>query len=489
MPPAISYAPADMDLMRAADDEHKKRESVRQRAEAWYDGRIPDVLQTERTPRGAAINNNVKINLFGKRCDRRRDFLFKLFPQLDIDDAPEESTNEKWLREAWEWNRAATLWGLALLNGAFTGQVYMRFMEAREGRDLYPRALLLPDVITFTQADDVETHLWYSQYYKVGKKLFRQDFVDLALNKLADRGWGLYLYVKNSDNRQGWQEVYEARDLWDYDLGPIITWQHWPRTGRCYGEGEFGDIDLNTAVNRIMSLGNAVIHNHAFPKTIVAGGQMPEKVPTGPANVWNVPKDTQVYNLEMQSDLSAILNFVERLTADYNTQGRTVDVAGGPADFSSITNLAIKVSFTPQDDANEILRRQYGGALVEGSRRLQMLAGQLHDVAPKVIWKTALPESKAEVSQTVLVEDQLQLASKETQATQMGLDWLKEQKRKEDEAAQAQGMAVGAFGADEQAKLLAFYDTLKQKMEGGTNGSKPPASAPLTGLASGRGAR
>jgi hypothetical protein len=435
MPPANKYDPDDKDIRHEADDERLKRETIYQKAAAWYDGDIPDVLKVKRNPTtGKAVNNNVKVNMFAKRLDRRRDFLFKKFPRLDMDDVPAESEAEKWLRQAWEWNKAATLWGLAVQNGGFTGQGYLRLLEPRLKRDKYPRCILLSNIITFWQADDVDTHLWYEIYYKVGKTLFRQDIVDLAAVDLAERGWGIYQYERAEGDKNAWEKSGEPQ-LWDYDLGPIVSWQHWPRASRCYGAGEFGDIQLNESVNRIMSLANAVIRNHAFPKTIVAGAEASQLTEIEPGGMWTVPKDAQVFNLEMQSDLSAILNFVERLSADYNTQGRTVDVAGGPGDFAAITNLAIKVSFMPQEDANEILKRQYGNAIVEASKRLQMLADQPYEVDPKVVWEAALPESKLEIAQVVTVEDTLGLASKETQTTQMGLDFQQEQQRMADEQA------------------------------------------------------
>jgi hypothetical protein len=294
--------------------------------------------------------------------------------------------------------------------------------------------VLLSNVVTFWQADDVGTPLWHEIYYEVGQRCYRQDIVDLAAAGLADSGWGIYFYEKGQ--QKGWERTGES--LWPYSLGPIVTWQHWPRAGRFYGAGEFGDIQLNTAINRILSLGNKVINNHAFPRTMTDADPGQMQANNDVDTLWHVPKGAQVWNLEMQTDLSAILNYVERLSADYNTQGRTVDVAGGPADFSSVTNLAIQVSFMPQVDANEILRRQYGWAIVETSKRLQMLAGQDYSVDPRIVWSAALPEDRAAIAQVVLTEDQLGIASKETQATQFGLDWSQEQERMRQESALSQ---------------------------------------------------
>ncbi len=480
MPEAMTYDPTNKTLRDNADAEYIARQRAFNAASLWYDGNIDDTLAIRANGKGKAIDNNVKLNMFAKRVDRRRDFLFKTFPQLDIDDSPEESEDEKWLREAWEWNKAATLWGLSVLNGCFGGQVYMRFMPPREGRDKFPRAILLSNAITYWKADDVDTVLWYELRYQAGGMYYRQDVVDLSLLPEGGRreGWALITYQRKSD-AGNWQQSEE--ELWEYPLSPIISWQHWPRSGRCYGMHEFGDIAINKSVNRIMSLGNKVIHNHAFPKTVLVGAEAKDLTPIAPDEMWSLPsKDAQVFNLEMQSDLSAILTFVDKLDAAYNTQGRTVDVAGGPADFSSITNLAIKVSFMPQEDANEILQRQYGGALVEASKRLQMLDGRDYETDPKVIWKPSLPESKDEVARVVTAEDNLGVASKETQATQLGLDWQKEKARiaKEgSEGIKAPGQneapgGVGAFSPSEREGLMQFYQDMKAgRLAPGGNGN------------------
>lgn len=420
------YTPDDPDLRSEADKEYLALQVAHQKPQAWYNGEIPDVLAIKRNPKtGLAVDNNIKLNLFAKRLDRRRDYLFKIFPDLD-------SADKEWLAAAWAYNKAPTLWGLALLNGGFVGQVYMQCMEPRPGRDPYPRCILLSNVTTVWQADDVETHLWYEKHYRVGKNDFRQDIVDLAILGLGS-GWRIYQYVKPI-TAGTWDPVGAPVD-WPYDLGPIVTWQHWPRAASCYGAGEFGDIHLNTAVNRMMSLGNAIFRNHAFPKTITDSPASALVAANDVDSLWHVPAGSNVWNLEMQSDQGALLTFVEKLTNHYNAQGRTVDIEGGPADFTNITNLAIKVSFMPQDDANEILKRQYGYGIVETSKRLQMLGGQDYASDPLITWKTALPESKLEIAQVATTEDTLGLASRETLATQLGLNWAQEQERLRSEQA------------------------------------------------------
>lgn len=440
------YQPDEKDLRQESGKEIKVRETAHSAAQSWYDGEMPNTIPLQENRKtGAKIDHNVKLNLFAKRMDRRRDFLFKLFPELQIDAAdeadqdddvvsPDDTTAEDWLEKAWDWNKAHTLWGLALLNGGFTGQVYMQTLEPRPNRDKYPRCILLSNIITVWQADDVDTHLWYEKYYRVGSTEYRQDIVDLQAVGEADRGWRIYTYKRAASTMQSvaddtkWMKVDEAE--WSYDLGPIVTWQHWPRASRCYGAGEFGDIALNTSVNRILSLGSKVLHNHGYPKTVGTGFSAKKLEETSVDGFMTIDSaEAKVYNLEMQSDLSALLNLYKELKEGYNSQGRTVDIEGGPADFANITNLAIKVSFMPQDDANEILKRQYGYGIIETSKRLQMLGKQAYQTDPIIQWKPALPESKTEVALVVEAEDKLQLASKETQATQLGLDWMQEQER------------------------------------------------------------
>lgn len=424
MPPAMSYTPNDKDLRDDALSERNTRMMAHAKAQDYYDGNHKRPLRFG----GNMPDLNVIVNLFGMRVDRRRDFLFPDFPIIELDsDDDSDNADEQWLRLAWDANNGAVLAGEMAMAGALDGHVYVRIMPP--DRSEFPRLKLVGNAITFWQADDVDIALWHELSWQVGKTYYRQDMLDLdALGMGA--GWQIIQY--RSDNGLQWslQSIID----WRYDVPPIINWQHWPRSDKYYGKSEASDLPLNDSLNRVLSQANAILRNHAYPKTVATGVTAAKVQPTAVDSFWAIENDNaKVFNLEMHSDLSAILNMADRLTDHYHAQGRTVVLKGNPADFARLTNLAIGAVFMDASTANETLRRQYGKALSQLTCAMLAMDGRKSDYKPILKWTDALPNNELEQAQIVQVQRNLGLISQESAAAEMGLDWATEQQRMADE--------------------------------------------------------
>lgn len=432
MPAATKYNPQDEDLRKEAISERAGRLADANKAEAYYRGDHKKPLRVKPTE----PDLNVIVNQFAARIDRRRDFLFPAFPDIELDDDDSEvNDDETWLDQAWEANGDAVLAGEMCLDGCKFGHVYARLLEPNK-RIPYPRVRLLNNVITYWKADDVDSALWHEVQWTVGKITFRQDILDLDA---MGEGSGYLINefqqeVNASGKASSWTRMGSER--WPYETPPIVDWQHWPKPRVYYGGSEAGDLDLNDALNRVLSQASSVIRNHAFPKTVATGVQAGKvDVATAIDSFWTIQNaQAKVYNLEMQSDLSAITNMANALEKAYTVQGRIVVISGNPADFARLTNLAVRTVFMPMVNANKTLQRQYGNGIKQLSLAMLCMAKRRYDYTPTLEWAESLPENDLEQAQLVQILRGLGLMSKQTGASEVGLDWVTEQERMDDES-------------------------------------------------------
>jgi hypothetical protein len=410
MPAATHYAPDDRDIRSAAENEHRARQQRHHQNWRYYDGDHRPHLKTDDG------DDNVTLNLCRQVIDRTIAFLVPDFPLLEIDEV-EETARESWLRQAWQANQDAVLLGALALNGALDGHIYARVIPAEPNPRIVP--LNSAHVIVFWDADDFEKVRWYELRWQVGRTTYRQDVV------YEDDRW-LIRDFRLKGSR--WELLDEV--IWPYALGPIVDWQHQKHPVEYYGRDELPHAHLNDLINKVASDTARILRFHAYPRTIGTGFEATNVQASGIDDFWVIPeKEAHVFNLEMQSDLSASLRFLQLLTDNFLAESRVTMLNGDPQHFKGVTNLGVRVAYLDQIAKTEMLRRQYSIGLQAISRRLLMLGGHDHDVNVRVHWGEALPVDRREAVELVAKQIELGLLSPQTASAQLGLDWQTERAR------------------------------------------------------------
>lgn len=491
MPPANEYRVLDYNvkedraLLEAAADELRQRRDLDTRSQAYYDGVHPRPLKLVQ----GKIDNNVIINLAGQVVDTAAHFLTSnQMPDVETDqDTQDETPEEKYIREMWEYNGGAVFLVQQVTDGARCGHNYVKVIPPDE-KHPYPRFVSLApsNTLVFWREDDRSVVLWYSTYWTARGIEYREDVVNRAeLDGMP--GWDIYEFQKGNNERQ-WvlrRDIPNNPVTWDYPLSPIYDWPHLPNGRRYYGRSEFGNnlelLSLNDAINKAASDYKAITRVHAAPRTVATGVRADEmNAVSGVDNFWAIPeKEAKVYNVEMQSDLSALLNFITFSQGVFYSISRTAVLSGGPDAFRNVTNLGIKAAFMGQVGKNGILEHLYGKAIAELSLRGLMLADfNIQDIKPKVTFHTALPVSDLEVAQISQMRIDMGIESKETAATENGLDWDVETERLANEGDTAQTaldrqMARTPFPFDtpQDAARRSMQVGSGDMMRGGNNGN------------------
>jgi hypothetical protein len=437
------------DQRETADREFQARRDLHKKNAEYYAGDHKRHL----LPGQDNVDDNVTLNLTKRRVDRRVFFLFPDFPRLEITEDSKTDPNEEWLNGAWRAAGGASLMINMAVNGSIDGQVFAR-IAMLDGEE-WPRVVALPgtNVIVWWDADDVDHHLWYELRWKAGKTERRQDIVrpsamsdGLQNSALAGfEGWLIRDFVKEPGDRWKLETVTKH----PYSDAPIVTWQHLPATGTFYGQHEFDNALINDAFNRTASNINRILRFHAHPITFVEGLVMPKEgeqtLDVGPNRMHRLSKDGKAFNLEMQSDLSSSMKFLEFLHDFYfDTAGITVMPTDVTA-FSQVTNFGIKTAFMPMSNINDALRRNYGErGIAEISRRMQMFAGQ-QPKEVKLHWKNALPIDERE---------QVDIQQKEIDMGTLAVESAMQERGRDPEREREKMMNDSEFAQDQVMKRM-----------------------------------
>lgn len=421
MPAAMEYTPDDKELRGSADAEFDERQRIAARNWKYYRGDHKKPLKIE-----DGADDNVVLNLCRPMVDRMMSFLFPDLPGMELDDLA-DTMPEQWLKDAWEQSGGAVLLTNMALNGAMNGQVYARVTEAENDNE-FPEIINLnpANIITYWKADDYRKALWHEIRWQVGKTAYRQDIVK------HENIWVIYDYKKDGSK---WELSQEAE--WRSPLGPIVTWPHLPKPNEFYGEHELFHAALNDVVNKVGSDANKVLRFYGSPTTIGTGFEAGKIQQTKIGGLWTIPaSDAQVYNIEMQSDLSAAMKYLQLLMDLFVLQSRVTMINATPDAFRGMTNLGVRATFMDMIQKNKTLRRMYGWGIQQISQRVLMVANLPtlpYSKPPRLVWGEALPVDHREEVDLVQKQRDMKLMSARTAAKNLGLDFDTEVERQLEE--------------------------------------------------------
>lgn len=439
------YIPAMLHEQRRKAEMDARAARMRQ---CWdyYEGRHPDTLSVRR----GQPDDNTVVNLARQIVDKGVSMLFGRGVTWQVDEnRAARSPVEVYLDAVWDANdRNAKLADLAL-NGAICGIAALKVLIRPAG----PRLVVLDPayVDITTDEEDIDEVTRYCIQYTVDRKGAevhrRQEIV-----RDGD-GW-----LITDSEAVGWVAVWRPLGepvRWPYPIPPVIHCKNLPNPNSVWGYSDLEDVTLNDAINGVVSSSRKIVRLHGFPQTIVKGTSI-TNANRGPDQIWqDIPKDGDVYNLEMRSDLGAARQLYLDLRSAMYAQGRMPDMAN-VGNLGALTNFGLRVLFADALERTEIKRQLYGG-LIRRTNALLAMIGGYGDAMCTLTWPDALPVNQDEVTRIVAQQQVTGLVSRETLTTVLGYDYADEQQRLMDEGSDEEDddgpdpTARGAAGADQPA--------------------------------------
>jgi hypothetical protein len=394
---------------------------------------------------------NIVMNFTGLVIDRSVSMLFGKGINFDYGDKKAkaeakklgkeiENPNEEYLKRVWAANRKEILLHKFALNGSEIGTWYCKIVEngiEYQGK-MYPRLVPLdPMLMTIeTQPDDIETVTAYIITYMVerdGKPaVFQERTVRQETNWLVQSG-----ILKNK------KFIEENKYTWDKEFPPIIHCQNLINIESVYGDPDVtDDVDeLQDMLNKTDGNISKIIDLHGHPITVGKGmiGRTP--IDIEPGKMVLTASDQEVYNVEMQSDLSSSMAYALMIRQALFDITRTVDISSMNDKLGALTNFGLRVLYQDALAKNDSKKQLYGDALMELNRRLLILNGMQPEEG-HIEWPDPLPVNMQEEITGMTFDLTNGLASKETIAEKRGYVWASEQPKIEQE--KSQGDNIGS---------------------------------------------
>lgn len=392
---------ADRALMGAELKSEEERIQQYDRAWGYFEEGYDTLLPTTTGAGTAERGDNIKNNMCSTLVDKSLDFMYGagIDPsqlEIEVDETP-EGPEEEYLNQVLKQNNRYKLLRSFGLHAALTGTGYIKIVAppavpivrgAFTG-DVLPRLIALDsrEVCVMSDEQDVD----FVREYRIqwtstmdGKPVVRRqryirqgDGEQWAIREevykqaIFSQTWGLLVMTDSAR----W-ELTAPVQMWPWPWCPIVAAQNMVEPNSFYGRPDLTPdvLSLQEAINRSETNIMRIITFHAHPQTVAEGVRFKDGARTGPGKLLEVPRGSKIYNVEMQSDLSAAQNFDKLLRDAFWALGRTPDPqAVASLSGDRVTNYRILVLFA------DLIAKTYQKRQLQG-RALEQLCERLLDM-------------------------------------------------------------------------------------------------------------
>lgn len=404
----------------------QQRQRLEQIARNWkyYSGFHKQMLVV----RQGQPDDNVTINLARLIVDKGVAFLFGKPLVIELQEG-ESTPQEEWLERVWQHNRFASLLLRLAISGGVTGHVFLKIVPSAKQGDLPRLVNIESEYVTVYYAGEDIDDVWryrieWEEKSRAGFGVARRQDIE----RDAAGRWSIAQWI--AEGSATWKADPEHPLVrWKWDWPPMLDCQNLINPGSYYGQSDLEDLSEQDAINYLASKVQRIIRYHQHPKT-VATGFTADELKIGEDETLFVPSENaKIFNLEMQSDLSASLAFMDRLTNWFLATARIPRIDPAVINVGSMSGFALRILYGDLLEKTEVKRRLYGGMLVELVRRLLEMAGEGGERVATLHWADPLPvDEKAGIERDKFERD-YELASVETIQTRRGLDVDAEKER------------------------------------------------------------
>ncbi len=398
--------------------------------------------------RGDLLKFNVEQKEDVKARTANRGENSKLVPITD------QAKANSFLNEVWERSGGLDkIYNSTGVFGAVTGHFIFKMMLDQDG----PRVVTVDPSIfgVLTRADDKDR----VKAYKIEFIILARDTKDGNVKETQFRQ--LIVHGPDYEGPEGWfiqdfnkfdmtvdpsptaledtpvdAEWIPVTEMERWDFAPIIDGQNLPHARSYWGQSDMQNVTgINDEINFVMSNVNRIIRFHAHPRTIGIGLEAASVQDTAIESFWTIastPDKVKIQNLEMESDLPAVFNFFAIMREAFWTIGREADPSVFKEKIGNVTNFGLRVLFL--DALNKLgqKRQTYGRAFTLLIEKLLEL-GDFNGLTAVPVWHDPLPADPRETVETLVMEREIGIVSKETAARERGRDWDQESARIEQE--------------------------------------------------------
>lgn len=371
-------------------------------------------------------------------------FLFK-FGNKDI-----EENVLPFLNNVWDDNDGSSLMAKVGQSKAVTGDGYIQvyFEPAGEVDDpfnIYPngriRLLQVPSSLVFPKYRD-----GYDDNFEALEAV--EILYPIETDGILTSHTKVVRYVYTRDKITRYVEGEEDFEMDNkYGIIPIVPFRNLPLVGSNFGVSDLKDlIPLNVEYNLKTNDVSQILDYNASPTTIIQGAKL-HNLEKGANKVWCLPSEkAKAYNLELNGDLAASNNHIDRVGESiYNIGSMPKLAIGGETAPSNLSGLALKIAFMPLTDLINQKRVQTAKSLVYLNKiilKVGLTEGMVEmpeGINPydfynhRIWWGEMLPKDEVTTLDMILSELKAGLTTREDAMTRLHKDNVKELLKQIDE--------------------------------------------------------
>ncbi len=291
------------------------------------------------------------------------------FP-LDSEKKPILPANQQYLDAVWKQNKKMTLLNTAGTNGGVFGHSFLQMRRDPAKKYVRLDALCPEQMEMHWNPEDINDvwefrQTWGGVNPKTGKATaFRRRTIKDVMTWFVVR-------EHSTEGDARWQ--FDSEERWPYEWSPIFHCQNLLNPNEAWGMSDIEPdiLALNSGINFVTSNQSRIIRYHAHPHLWGSGFDANE-VDLSPDTVTVIPAEGgKLDKIEMTSDFSGVLAFLDRLKDAYDEQTRIPGVARGKLDkVGPLSGVAMKIMYGPLLEKTATKRMLYGDMLMELNKRL-----------------------------------------------------------------------------------------------------------------------
>jgi hypothetical protein len=240
--------------------------------------------------------------------------------------------------------------------------------------------------------------------------------------------------VSRGDN-QGWEII--NTEFWSFSFAPIFHCKNRPAPHSFYGTSdiEADVLDLNAAINFVVSNINRILRVHGHPQLYIAGQRLDsEGVDRAIDAVLELPSpDAKVGAAPYIENLQAHFEQLRELRTAYHELTSVPEIATGKLDnIGQLSGLALQILYAPLVQLVSVKRLFYGEMLVELCQAMLALGGFGEDLGVSINWSQIIPTDRKAEAETALALHEAGV-SRDTVLTELGYEAEEEIRKRDDE--------------------------------------------------------
>ncbi len=388
----------------------KTRQDAIARSWRYYDGAAPKPMIVVSKAGKPGIDDNIRVNFSRLLVDTGVHYLFGQPLGINFDEGDGEEDNGNvaigdWLGEALPMMARMMLLQKLANNGGVTGHTMARILLPESGS--FPRVVVLdPSMVQPTwDPKDIDVVLRWSINFvaldPATKKPTHYETVIEPNDPKLPTSWSITDY----EGEPGTTLTVTDETTWNYPFSPIVHCQNLPRANEFYGapDLEADLLDLQSGIDRILSLGNKIVRNWAKPPTFARGMTAPQlkELTADPDGINLLPgnkEQTDVFTLESESDMEWLVAFEKLLVEHLREIAHLPEAASGKV-TGALSSLTLKMLFAPIVQMTEAKHNSYGQMVTDLVRRLLVVGGKVATYedapTPDLHWESVVPTDEA----------------------------------------------------------------------------------------------